>query len=234
VLCGTAETDGSTTINSNGADTIVAGSGATTVNVLGTAGDLVYGGSRVSTEVGLDASVTINGGVGGGTFFGGTAGNNVINSCSGAAIMIGGGSGDVLTATGTANDILEASSGAETLNAAASSGNDAFFGGFGSDSIVGGTGTNAFTAGPGNMTLFGGGASDLYVFLDGATSQTVIQGFNASHDYIKLSGFAAGADQAAFSGATASASGTLITLSDGTHITLAGIAPGTLTSGNFL
>jgi hypothetical protein len=131
-------------------------------------------------------------------------------------------------ATGGANDVLQASAGVETLNAVASSGSDAFFGGSGSDCIIGGSGANVFTAGPGNMTLIGGGARDLYVFLDGATSTTVIADFNPTHDYIRLSGFPSGAAQTALQGATASGGNTTMTLGDGTKVTFDGLAPGAL------
>lgn len=234
--------NGSTAITSNGTDTIVAGSGAATVNVQGSSGALIFGGTGpllinggtgASTLVGFGASVTLNAGAGGGTFYGGSAGHNVLNSGSGAAILIGGGDGDVLTATGSANDVLVGNRGSQTLSAAGSSGNDALFGGAGSDCLVGGTGTNVLTAGPGNMTLVGGGQTDLFVFLDGATSATEIDGFNTVHDFIKLSGFAATDAQNALAGAHASANGTLMTLSDGTQINFVGIAPGSLTISNF-
>jgi uncharacterized repeat protein (TIGR01451 family) len=238
---------GSTVVNSNGADTIVGGAGAETVNVLGSSGDLAFGGSGqmlfegnmaagsgANTVVGFNGSITVNGGAGGGLFFGGTAGNNLLNSGGGQADLFGGGNGDVLNATGSSNDVLVASSGAETLNAAGSSGSDAFFGGFGNDLMIGGTGVNAFTAGPGSMTLVGGGATDVYNFIAGATSNTVIQGFSSANDFITLTGFASGAAQAALSGETVSAAGTTIGLTDGTRITFAGLSPSQLTTVNFI
>jgi Ca2+-binding RTX toxin-like protein len=234
---------GATNVTANGADTLVAGGGSETVNAAGASGVLAFGGSGTmrftggagaSTVVGLDASVTVAGGAGGGLFLGGTAGNNLITSGGGPATMIGGGGGDVLIATGNGNNLLQASSGAETLSAAGTSGSNAFFGGFGNDSIFGGTGSNAFTAGPGNMTLVGGGTVDLFVFLAGATSKTVIDGFNAAHDYIKLEGFGSGASQAALATLASSAAGATMSLTDGTTITFSGIPVGAITANNFV
>lgn len=147
----------------------------------------------------------------------------MLNSGSGSAIMIGGGNGDVLTATGSASDVLVASGGAETLNGAASRGNNAFFGGLGSDCIIGGSGNDALTAGPGNMTLTGGGGTNLFVFSNGATSRTLITDFDPSRDYLQLNGFAPGAAQAALLSATIVGGSTTITLSDHSQITFAGV-----------
>lgn len=236
-------TTGSTVIYSNGADTIVAGSGPETVDALGNAGDLVFAGSGTTvlnsgsgatTLVGLQASVTVQGGTGGGTFFGGTAGHNLMNSGTGTTIMVGGGDGDLLVATGSANDELVARTGAETLNAAGSTGTNAFFGGFGDDVMIGGTGANTFTSGPGNMTLVGGGSLDLFVFQAGAASKAVVQGFNAGHDFIQLAGFGPGEARAALAGATATSGGTSLNLSDGTQITFAGLARSSLSGNNFI
>jgi Ca2+-binding RTX toxin-like protein len=224
----------------SGAGTIVGGAGASDQIIGGTGRLLYFGngptgytpGTATDTILGGTGSLTAMGGANGALIFGGTAGGNVLSSGSGAATLYGGGAGDVLTATavqGAASVAMAASGGAETLNAAGSTGTVAMYGGNGSDSMVGGSGVNFLTAGPGNMTLVGGGAVDDFIFLDGARSNTVIQDFSSSRDHVILTGgFSTASVINALSGATATSAGAVMTLSDGTRITFAGLAVGSL------
>lgn len=236
---------GTGTIQSNGADTIIAAAGTETINVTsatGTGGALIFGGTGnvlinggagVMTVVGLSSSVTLNGGSGGGVFFGGGGGNNVMNSGTGQVSMFGGGNNDLLVATGSANDVLVASAGAETLDGSASSGSLAFFGGLGPDVMIGGTGVNAFSAGIGDMTLVGGGTTDLYAFVHGTVNNTVIENFNATNDYVNLQGFGVrAADQALLTMKDTSA-GAVVNLDDGTQITFANVAKAAIDPKHF-
>jgi phospholipase/lecithinase/hemolysin len=224
-----------------GATTLVGGSagntmtgGSGTLLAFGGGGMSFIGGSGAATIVGASSALAATLGGGGGALFGGSAGGNALSSGSGPAILVGGGSGDVLTATGSGNDLLVAGAGAETLNGAASTGNLILFGGPGANSLVGGAGSDIFVAGPGNATLTGGGGSNDYFFTDapGTARTEFITDFNPASAVLGLVGYGSGADAAALASATMSGGNITFSLSDGTHIVLAG-APA-LGSSNFV
>ena len=100
--------------------------------------------------------------------------------------------------------------------------------------MVGGTGANTFTAGPGNMTMVGGGTSDLYILLAGAISNTVIIGFNPNNDFVHLLGFASGAASIALASEKSTSAGSVISLSDGSQITFSGLVATSLTANQFI
>ena len=217
-------------IAGSGISTLVGGSGAMSVSG-GSTGLLFFGngpttytaGSAADTLVGSTGSLTVQGGAAKGIFFGGSAGNNLITSGSGGAIAIGGGAGDVLTATGSGANLFAAGAGAETINAAGSSGANTFFAGSGADFIALGAGETAAVTGPGNDTVAASTGTSLILFVNGNAGHTTITGWDASHDFVALAGYAGNADAAAFASAQVAGGSSVVSLPDGTQITFAGI-----------
>jgi Ca2+-binding RTX toxin-like protein len=214
-------TGSSDVLNSYGAmDTITAAAGNVTVTTYG-ANPLVYGGTGNLSYIGeAPGNPTITGGYAGGkeTLFGG-AGQNLtyLDSPYGTA------KGSTFLAAGTGNETLNAGGASEGVGIAASSG---------SADLIGSTGADTFYGGAGSATMAGHGASgvdDVYVFgnTTGHTGgNTIITDFNSSDTFL-LSGYGSNAAANAFAGAAVSGSGSslvsVVTLSDGTKITFAGI-----------
>jgi Ca2+-binding RTX toxin-like protein len=189
------------------ADTLDAGSGQTIVGVAkgasvnGGSGSLFFiGGSAASTVFGAAGSETIFSGLGGGYFTGGTSGNNVIVAGSGAATLIGGGAGDTLIG-GSAGDLLSAGKGNETLVA-----------GSASDTLTG------YTVG-----------NDVFSFVN----ETANQSYTINNFYVAGSPngdtllFKNMTDEAAaLASYTVAGGSSVMTLADGTKITLEGYTGG--------
>ena len=218
---------GANLVQSHGADTIVGGGGNDTIDA--SAGSVVLfagsgttsfiGDAARSTVIGGAAALTVNGGAGGGAFYGSAAGNNLLQSGTGNAFLVGAGNGDQLIATGTASDILVAGAGNETLNASGSAGADLLYGGRGADAITLGSGADTLLAGSGSASVTVGSGSAMFDFAAGHGGGAVsITGFDAGKDHLALFGYG--------NGHTVSVSGgnTTLALSDGTHITLVGVA----------
>jgi Ca2+-binding RTX toxin-like protein len=118
-------------------------------------------GASASTVLGGAGKYDVNGGVGGGLFYAGTAGGSNVYAGSGAATIVGGGNGDWL------------------------------FGGSGAASIVAAAGhSQDLAAGTGVDTLVGAaGGTDNFDFLHiGASTNTyLVQNFTSAKDFITLS-----------------------------------------------
>lgn len=135
--------------------------------------------------------VTVFAGNGGGSYFGGTSGGNVIVAGQdlsgfiapgpvgdptyyvstngsdavhifGGVTIGGGGDGDLLVASGTQGNIVAAGAGNETLTGSAASGANEFFGGTGADLIVAGSGHDLVVCGSGAATVVGGGGTTIF------------------------------------------------------------------------
>ncbi|MDE8346668.1 MAG: hypothetical protein POH28_10935 [Acidocella sp.] len=220
----------------------------------------VYSGSytvKGGANVFAPNSVTAFGGAGGGIFVGGRAGSNVLTEGTGLATLIGGGTGDVLTAaasvTGAINE-LYTGQGTETLLGTATSGKNAFnIGlldvGVGDVTASGvastaGAGTQSFLIGNTlGETLTGSQASSAFNIYDivgtattGGSTMTITD-FNPSNSII----FLTDATGQAASDASVTAIGTQlghlgnaqIALSDGTSIILQGVSASSLTTTTF-
>jgi hypothetical protein len=248
-------TDSTLTISADstggaGAETVVAGGSADTINA--SAGNLlvfggetatvsVQGGAGSSTVIGGGGALNVNLGAGGGIVFGGSSGADSLNAGTGAATLISA-SGGTLTAASSASDVLVAAGGNTTLNGGTSTGNDLFFvSGTGSSSVQTGSGTDTVVASGASEQIFGsGGMQD--VFLDGGSAQlNFIDGFAggtmnvvgfASGDTLHLANYAQGEAQSAASSAVLNSGNTIITLSDNTHIVLYGFTG--VTAGTFV
>ena len=104
----------------------------------------------------------------------------------------------------------------------ASSGNDTITAGAGACTVMAGSGTLSFIAGSGLATITAGTGKEAFDFIDGqAGGLLTIDGFQAGTDIIHLQGYAGSGVQ---SQQAAPGGSTLITLTDGSRITLAGYA----------
>jgi Ca2+-binding RTX toxin-like protein len=219
-------------IGGSGASTVVAGAVPATLFGGASGGSLVFadgatqftGGGATDTVVGLAGSMTVTGAAGGGLYFGGAAGGNQITAGSGDVTAFGGGAGDVLTATGAASDLFAGGPGAETLSGAGSSGTNTFFAGTGPETLAGGTGETALVAGAGADLLTDGGGVTLFLFVDGRTAGAAdtIGGWDPTHDFVMLAGYAGDEARTVMNATVANGSAT-IALPDGTQVTFAGV-----------
>jgi Ca2+-binding RTX toxin-like protein len=226
----------------SGSTTVVAtGSASVFASVVkGYAGSMnfVNNSSSAALVAGGSGSLTVFGGAGGGQFSGGTAGNNLLIAGSGAAVLVGAGNNDVLdagfnadgvtpSATVTGNDYLFAGSGNETLQASSATGTNLFQAGVGSDVISSaGSGNQFFFGNSGTATMTGSTASGaVNVYFFGTPTATggndVITNFNLATDKL----FAIdGTNITSVTGSTVNGTpGVLVSLSDGTQITMQGI-----------
>ena len=219
---------------STGDDTVSAGGGQETITATGKHRDLVYGGSSKLFFVASEGSATILGGSGSDTFFGGkgpdlvyggTGGNNFLMAGTGHATLFGGGSDDQLIASGNKSQALHAGAGNETLSGLFSSGADTFYGSGGSTQIIGGFGADTFVAGTGAATITAGFSKNLFVFTDGQAGGTEsIAGFISGRDLVDLQGYGKNEVTKALKSQHLTPGGDVITLSDNTTITFAGVS----------
>jgi plastocyanin len=234
-------------INSEGYDTIFAGSGAETVGALGAssshATDVIYGNSSKlllladggTTVFGGSGSDTVFGGAGPDLLYGGSAGNNFLQAGDGAATLFAGGDNDQLYAGGGARQALHAAGGNETLFGGFASGMDTFYAGSGSDQITGSTGQSTFVLGTGSATISAGSSGSPSVFeaTNGSAGGTdLVRGLSSTSQLdIVLTGYGPNEAVNALEGQTTNGSSVTITLSDNTKITFADIVD--LTASNF-
>ncbi len=201
---------GGVLVAANGAASINATSGAATVIGLGAAGISVTGGN--------------------GVYIGALSGHNHITTGPGAALLVGRGDGDVLTAGGA--DTVVAGAGAETIDASAATGATYIAAGVGDALIMAGDVPTHVLAGSGAATIIAGHGDGAFAFTHGNHASAVITGFNPALDVIGLMGFPAGEAATALAGAVTSGGSESLVLSDGTHIMLAGYTG--LTAANFV
>jgi len=235
------------------AETITAAAGTLNQSVIGTNGDLVYnaassevlkfagtGGDTINmfsagtATVFAGSSADVNMG-GAGMDFIGTSGSYTMNGIgTGTITAAATAAGATFYLAGSQPQVVALGS-SGTINGAAATGNNVFIGGTGSGAIFGGSGNDLFSTGVGSLTMSGGGGQNAYLFEDaGTTSRTdLITDFNPQTDAIGLLGYGLepGVDQAALNSAMVVGGNTVVTLSDGTKILLAG-AP-VLSSSDF-
>jgi hypothetical protein len=195
------------------ADTIVAGAGQATIGESGRDATIYLGsGSAVVADGGTADTVIGGPGAGLATLFGGSgemvwgnaktltfiAGVNAAETVAGgvADTIFGSAGSDVTYLSGPTGATLSAGTGNETLNAAGSTQ---------ADELVGGSGAATFTLGTG---------ADTVAFFNGKAGGTdVVSGFT-SKDILVDSGYSAAPT------VTAAGSNTMVTLGDGTKVTL--------------
>lgn len=190
--------------------------------------------THVTTGAGTDTISVYNGG---GTITAG-AGALTVNMddwTDQKLVTIQGGSGTVTQGTGYGNLVFVGGTGSAKLGGL--SGSETVTAGAGNISLTGGATGTVFTAGSGNATVNLTNAGGVVTFGSGATSiteagygQSVIFDFASGHGggNDTITGFRAGTDHLDLQGVTMSAEtitggSALVTLSDGTHLTLAGL-----------
>lgn len=221
-----------------GSNTVVAtgSASATIATARGYAGTIDFtNASSVAASVNANAgSATVFGGTGGGTFQGGTSGSNLLVGGSGSVVLVGAGNNDTLMAGGdgatssAGSNYLYAGVGNETLLASSVTGTNLFNVGFGQDVIsTAGSGTQYFFGSSGNASITGSttsGSNNIY-FFGNATGQggnDIISNFGTTNSQlIAINGVNI---QAISEVNTNGVAGALVTLSDGTSITLSGVS----------
>ena len=212
-------------------------------------GTVLYGGHQSVTMQAAGAHVwatagtdTINVNAGGGMIWGGNGSvtlvfrdtsDHLITSVQGGAgtLVQQAGAGNMLFTAGRGNAVLGGVSGAETVNAGA--GNMTLTGGGGWTRFVAGAGdAQVSLTGAGGVVVFGSGTATI---TEAATGHGVLYDFVAGHGggNDTIMGYHNGTDQLQFQGVTVSADSvvggsTLLTLSDGTHVTFVGVDSVTL------
>ncbi|MBM86458.1 MAG: hemolysin expression modulating protein [Rhodospirillaceae bacterium] len=194
----------------DGADSIQ-GSGTSDLVSGGRGADTIRGNNGGDLLYGNQQDDSLVGGNGNDTVFGGQ-GSDFVSGGNGTDLLYGNLAADVLVG-GNADDILYGGQGNDTLNG--EGGNDLLFGNRGADIINGGA--------TGNDTLLGGLGNDVFVF-DGAVGADLIGDFDMSCDRITVSGEVT---------ATQVGTNTILTLSDGAAITLAGVSVSDITQSLF-
>jgi hypothetical protein len=209
-----------------------------------------YGGGKYAPN-----SVTAYGGAGGGFYVGGRAGGNSLVGGAGAVTLQAAGAGDYLEGNSSVGNVLFAYQGSETLIGSAASANNTFQLGLaytGSPGAVvanavvstAGSGQQAFILGSSSSSTLTGssatGANNLYIFVSNAAttvngaSNYLITDFSSANSSIYLNDTVFGSTNtlSIFSETNQTLpgfTGTVITLSDGSTIKLAGVNASSLT-----
>jgi len=219
------------------------GLGGNDVISSGAGKDRLYGGAGSDTLKGGSGKDTLVGGNGADTLRGGD-GQDTLDGSNGNDWLWGGKNADTITG-GAGKDVLKGEKGADTLDGGADA--DTLFGGPGPDTLTGGTGADMFYGGPGADTLFGDVGADTLFGGTGADTLTGGTGadrfiFATGHGADRINDFIPGEDRiriniadTGFGDLTLTAQGddTLIDTGAGT-ITLSGLLPDALSSGDFL
>ena len=252
----TASASGNDVINSRGSDTITAGGGtdivyasgaAATVN--GGAGTLIFvaGGGNDSAGGGGSTAI-LYGGAGLDTLIGaGGTGSVLVAGTGNATLVGGGGSGAVMFGGLGTTSFLGSVGGSDTMiggagnNSFTTTHGDIVFGGAANDAfnltggeiVVEGTGSDSVTFYAGASTVFGGTGATAFTLSTGGGVDSAVIGFTAA-DHLTLAGVSAAAAASAVAHAATGSYGTMLSLADGTTLTLFGVAslnPAQVSSG---
>lgn len=225
---------GSTVVGGGGTDTLSVGSGQATINP-GTSNFFIFGASTTTNPLifmpGSGAD-TISVGSGGGNVYAGTAGGSILFGGAGGpgsapTALHGSASGDQIYSIGAGVVFATAGAGNETITGAGgspngfsvpgSTANNQFTAGSGNDTLIAGAGRDTLVGGSGSAVMISGTGADTFSFQFGNGGQDTITGFKAS-DTLVLSQFGITSVTPTTSGGSA-----VISLSDGTKITLSGV-----------
>ena len=194
----------------NGADYIQGGHGGDLLSG-GNGPDTINGGSGSDLIYGNQNGDRLLGASGNDTVFGGQ-GSDFVSGGDGADLLYGNLAADAVVG-GNGTDSLYGGQGNDTVNG--EGGNDLLFGNRGADVINGGA--------TGDDTLSGGLGNDVFVF-DGVIGADLISDLEISRDRITVSGDVT---------ATQVGMQTILTLTDGSAVTLAGISVSDVTRSLF-
>ena len=232
---------GSTVVGGGGTDTVDVGTGQPTINP-GTTNFQVFADPGSTAPLLFNAgsgSDTITVGQGGGTVTAGTGGYNILYAGTGgltgaATTLHGAANGDQLYASGATMVFATAGAGRETISGAGgtptngvsvpgSTASDTFVAGSGNDTLIAGAGMDTLVGGSGTALMAAGTGADTFSFTSGTGGKDTITGFKPA-DTLQLNGYGISTVPAVASGGS-----TVVTLRDGTMITLTGVS--SLTSG---
>jgi hypothetical protein len=184
-----------------------------------------FGGAGSAQVIGGSGILVVQGGAGAVTVFAGSGGAIIQGAPGPSEFLAGEGastidaaSGNLVWLVGSANNSLVAGGGNATIWGANSAGDNVFQAGDGPCTISGGLGNDTFLGGSGAALMVAGQGGDVFSFTNGlAGGATTIKEFNTSNDQIDLHGYA-GYTNALVGGSE------VLSLSDGTTITLAGVS----------
>jgi Ca2+-binding RTX toxin-like protein len=150
-----------------------------------------------------------------------TSGSNTIYAGSGSDSVIGGTSSDFISSNGT----LAANGGAGSDSIVGGAGSSTLGGGSGNDTIVAGSGGSYLIGEVGDDSLVGGAGKDVFIFRPGDGNDT-ISGFNPAADTLGFTSTNYGNSTldlgSLISNAQVSGGNTILTLPDGSTITVVG------------
>lgn len=211
---------GNNLVAREGNDTVVGGAGDDTVSV--SANVLAFGGSGAmrflngggsSLLIGGTGTLGVSGGLGSVTVFGGSGGDNHLVAGNPPSEPAGAGNETLSGFNGTGNNVYFDGTGSAAVVM-----------GSGSEEYLGGSGNDVVVAGLGNDTMFAGTGADVFSFNNQPrTSNDLIAGFKVGTDVVQLQDFAAGAATQVFQTASVSGGNTVLSLPDGTSVTLIGV-----------
>ncbi|MFV3074459.1 calcium-binding protein [Niveispirillum fermenti] len=196
---------------------IVADSSVTNVILTNTGNNNVtafFGGQNTTSVVGDFGSQFIVGSSNGSgmTILTGTGNDSVLGGAGNDVVRSG---GDSIVNGGAGNDTIIGGSGMSTLG-----------GGAGADSIVAGSGGSYIIGESGNDTLVGGAGKDIFIYSPGDGNDTII-GFDPTQDTLAFTSTNFGSGSldlgALISNAQVSGGNTVLTLPDGSTITVVGL-----------
>lgn len=239
-----------------GGSLLVDDSAGTNTQIFATSGTVIDGSNSSITTVHAFGSTTIYGGTGGlsidqaqgGVIVNGNLGGTIHVTASSAAqadALYAGSAASIYLSGSTngnqlvANDVRHSDGNNVLLSGADAIGNNVFWAGSGNATLIGGTGQDTLVAGSGHATMTGGtgGANNFDFFANqgGSTTHVTIVDFGAvSGNQIGLFGYGPGGVQAALGSATQQGTSTVLTLGDGTSITLENVQKSSLTAHSFV
>lgn len=209
------------------------------ISVLPGAG-LVQGGGGADLITGSDADDYLQGNAGNDTIFGGAGAdivlggrdNDVLQGNTGAD-TVGGNLGDDTIYGGQGNDLVHGHEGDDLVFG--DLGDDIVRGGQGADRLFGGDGADMLFGDLGADTLTGGAGADRFVFPTGAQGADLVADFTRADGDKLVIGTTFAADFASLSSRIgADPNGDAVITLDTLVITLAGVAPASLTASDFL
>ncbi len=223
---------GTNTLYSEGSDTVFVGAGSDTVTISGRTA--IVGGTAALTvflqpNAALSlttgtGSVSVYGGLGSGSFSGGTNGHNLLVGGTGPTTLYAGGAGDVLESSGGSSTNFYGYGGAETMTGQFSQGTNVFTFDGANVFAVGGSGHNYFNIGSGNNAIVAGtGTAAFNVNNGSAGGTTFVAGFDVTKDQFTLNGYANDEVSHALGTATVFQGSETLHLRDGTTLSFLGV-----------
>ena len=231
---------GSNFLISQGDDRIYIGAGTDTIGV---SGHTVMFNSRATLDIALErdarlelhtgiGSVDVNGNFGGGTFSGGTGGNNLLVAGTEDTTLYAGGDGDRLFASGGIGTTMNGWGGNETMSGTYGQGANIFNFNGANVTANSGQGQSTFNVGSGNNVVDSSFGISLFNFTNGDVGgATYIGGFSAAANnsggananHVHLAGYASDEMGHALSTATLFQGSETLHLRDGSTIIFGGV-----------